>query len=115
MPFTTIQLLWVNIIMDGPPALALGLEPVRDYVLNRKPIKRNSGIIARSMLVNIIINASIIIALVYLQSRYNILNATEIEQGTVVFSVFAFSVLFNALNCRELEFEVLYQTFLKTS
>ncbi len=33
MPFTTIQLLWVNIIMDGPPALALGLEPVRDYVL----------------------------------------------------------------------------------
>ncbi|MGO0943761.1 cation transporting ATPase C-terminal domain-containing protein, partial [Clostridioides difficile] len=38
MPFTTIQLLWVNIIMDGPPALALGLEPVRDYVLKRKPI-----------------------------------------------------------------------------
>ncbi|HBF6261383.1 TPA: HAD-IC family P-type ATPase, partial [Clostridioides difficile] len=33
MPFTTIQLLWVNIIMDGPPALALGLEPVRDHVL----------------------------------------------------------------------------------
>ena len=28
-------------------------------------------------------------------------NATKIEQGTVVFSVFAFSVLFNALNCRE--------------
>ena len=90
MPFTTIQLLWVNIIMDGPPALALGLEPVREYVLNRKPIKRNSGIIARSMLVNIIINASIIIILIYLQSRFNILNATEIEQGTVVFSVFAF-------------------------
>ncbi len=57
MPFTTIQLLWVNIIMDGPPALALGLEPVRDYVLKRKPINRHSGIIARSMFVNIIINA----------------------------------------------------------
>ena len=61
MPFTTIQLLWVNIIMDGPPALALGLEPVRDYVLDRKPIKRNAGIIARSMGVNIIINAVLII------------------------------------------------------
>ena len=67
MPFTTIQLLWVNIIMDGPPALALGLEPVRDYVLDRKPIKRNAGIIARSMGVNIIINAVLIILIVYTQ------------------------------------------------
>ena len=101
MPFTTIQLLWVNIIMDGPPALALGLEPVRDYVLSRKPIKRDAGIIAKSMIVNITLNASIIIGLIYLQSNYNILGATEAQKGTVVFSVFAFSVLFNALNCRE--------------
>ena len=101
MPFTTIQLLWVNIIMDGPPALALGLEPVRDYVLDRKPIKRNAGIIARSMGVNIIINAVLIILIVYTQQTFNILNATPDEQSTVVFSLFAFSALFNALNCRE--------------
>ncbi|HBG8369415.1 TPA: HAD-IC family P-type ATPase, partial [Clostridioides difficile] len=49
MPFTTIQLLWVNIIMDGPPALALGLEPVRDHVLNRKPVDRKANIISKSM------------------------------------------------------------------
>lgn len=36
LPFTTIHLLWVNIIMDGPPALALGLEPVRQTVMKRK-------------------------------------------------------------------------------
>ncbi|HBH4172698.1 TPA: HAD-IC family P-type ATPase, partial [Clostridioides difficile] len=47
MPFTTIQLLWVNIIMDGPPALALGLEPVRDHVLNRKPVDRKANIISK--------------------------------------------------------------------
>lgn len=101
MPFTTIQLLWVNIIMDGPPALALGLEPVRDYVLNRKPINRKSGIIARSMAVNIFINAFLIIAIVYGQYLFNILKATPTEQPTVVFSLFAFCALFNALNCRE--------------
>lgn len=101
MPFTTIQLLWVNIIMDGPPALALGLEPVRDYVLNRKPINRKSGIIARSMAVNIFINAFLIIAIVYGQYLFNILKATPSEQPTVVFSLFAFCALFNALNCRE--------------
>lgn len=101
MPFTTIQLLWVNIIMDGPPALALGLEPIRDYVLKRNPIRRNAGIIARSMCVNIVINAMLIVSIVQLQGYFNILNATPKEQGTVVFSLFAFSALFNALNCRE--------------
>ncbi|KHS56231.1 MAG: calcium-translocating P-type ATPase, PMCA-type [Terrisporobacter othiniensis] len=101
MPFTTIQLLWVNIIMDGPPALALGLEPVRDYVLKRKPIRRKAGIIARSMAVNITINAFLIISIVHLQEFYNILQATPQEQSTVIFSLFAFSALFNAFNCRE--------------
>ena len=101
MPFTTIQLLWVNIIMDGPPALALGLEPVRDYVLKRKPTKRNASIISKSMGINIIINAFLIICIVQSQLLFNILGATNEQQGTVVFSLFAFSALFNAFNCRE--------------
>ncbi|MEF9990658.1 MAG: calcium-translocating P-type ATPase, PMCA-type [Romboutsia sp.] len=113
MPFTTIQLLWVNIIMDGPPALALGLEPVRDYVLNRKPINRNTGIIARSMSINIIINAFVIITLVQFQSIFNVLGATEAEQGTVIFSVFAFSALFNAFNCREFGLNSILPNFFK--
>ena len=113
MPFTTIQLLWVNIIMDGPPALALGLEPVRDYVLKRKPIRRKAGIIARSMAVNIIINAFLIITIVNIQEFYNILNASPEEQGTVVFSLFAFSALFNAFNCREFGVNSIIPNFFK--
>ena len=42
-----------------------------------------------------------IVSIVQLQSYFNILNASPKEQGTVVFSLFAFSALFNALNCRE--------------
>ena len=113
MPFTTIQLLWVNIIMDGPPALALGLEPVRDYVLKRKPIRRKAGIIARSMTVNILINAFLMITIVSLQEFYNILNATPKEQGTVVFCLFAFSALFNAFNCREFGLNSIIPNFFK--
>lgn len=113
MPFTTIQLLWVNIIMDGPPALALGLEPVRDYVLKRKPIRRKAGIIARSMAVNITINAFLIITIVHLQEFYNILQATPEEQSTVIFSLFAFSALFNAFNCREFGLNSIIPNFFK--
>jgi len=109
MPFTTIQLLWVNIIMDGPPALSLGLEPVRDAVLNRKPTNRNASIITKQMIKTMISNAIYITCVIMIQMKFNILGATLPEAGakgpnemqTVLFAVFAFSALFNAFNCRE--------------
>jgi Ca2+-transporting ATPase len=108
MPFTTIQLLWVNIIMDGPPALSLGLEPVRNAVLKRKPVNRNASIITKKMINTMILNALYITAVIILQMKFNILGAdTTIndygvsEMKTVLFGLFAFSALFNAFNCRE--------------
>ena len=105
MPFTTIQLLWVNIIMDGPPALALGLEPVRKHVLDRKPVNRNASIITKSMIFTIIGNALYITLILMLQSSINILNIPEAKGETVMFGIFAFSALFNAFNCREFNFD----------
>ncbi|MCC3863621.1 calcium-translocating P-type ATPase, PMCA-type [Terrisporobacter petrolearius] len=113
MPFTTIQLLWVNIIMDGPPALALGLEPVRDFVLNRKPVNRNANIISKSMIRAIILNALFITGLLLAQSTFNILNVTPEENETVMFSLFAFLALFNAFNCREFGSDSIIPNFTK--
>lgn len=101
MPFTTIQLLWVNIIMDGPPALALGLEPVRKSVLKRRPVNRNTSIITKTMVRSIIINALFISGIIVGQMLFNPLGATESEKETVLFGLFAFQALFNAFNCRE--------------
>ncbi|MBU3112690.1 calcium-translocating P-type ATPase, PMCA-type [Clostridium lacusfryxellense] len=109
MPFTTIQLLWVNIIMDGPPALSLGLEPVRDAVLARKPTNRNASIITKQMMTSMIANALYITGIIMIQMKFDILGAGFPKDGvtgsnemqTVLFAVFAFSSLFNAFNCRE--------------
>lgn len=107
MPFTTIHLLWINIIMDGPPALALGLEPIRATVMKRKPIKREAPIINHFMMRTILINSGFITLLLLAQIKWNFLGASmkavgnAVETQTVLFSLFAFSVLFNALNCRE--------------
>ncbi|MBU3130658.1 calcium-translocating P-type ATPase, PMCA-type [Clostridium tagluense] len=109
MPFTTIQLLWVNIIMDGPPALSLGLEPVRDAVLNRKPTNRNASIITKQMMKSMIANAVYITLVIMIQMKFDILGAGFPKEGvtgpnqmqTVLFALFAFSALFNAFNCRE--------------
>lgn len=102
MPFTTIQLLWVNIIMDGPPALALGLEPIRNSVLKRKPVNRKSSIITGVMLKTIVMNALLISGIILVQMLFNPLGATPEEMETVLFGLFAFCALFNAFNCREI-------------
>ncbi|WP_298938856.1 calcium-translocating P-type ATPase, PMCA-type [uncultured Dysgonomonas sp.] len=44
-PFTALQLLWINIIMDGPPALTLGLEPAHGNLMNRLPTKRHDSLL----------------------------------------------------------------------
>ena len=119
MPFTTIQLLWINIIMDGPPALSLGLEAVRDAVLKRKPVDRNASIITKTMIKTMLVNAAYMITIILIQMKYNILGAsTETiggasEMGTVIFTLFAFSALFNAFNCREFGLNSIIPNFTK--
>ena len=119
MPFTTIHLLWINIIMDGPPALALGLEPVRATVMKRKPIKKEAPIINHFMVRTILINSLFITGLLFAQIKWNFLGASDYacgnasEMQTVLFSLFAFSVLFNALNCREFGTGSIFPNLLK--
>ncbi|MDD6794636.1 MAG: calcium-translocating P-type ATPase, PMCA-type [Clostridiaceae bacterium] len=115
MPFTTIQLLWVNIIMDGPPALVLGLEPIRSYVLDRKPIDRKASIITKGMVRSIILNALYVVSILLLQQNFNILGAESGEKETVLFSLFAFSSLFNAFNCREFGYNSILPNFTKNT
>ena len=102
-PFTALELLWINIIMDGPPALTLGLEPLRSDLLKRKPTKRSENIISGSMLVRIFTNGIFISAVFMLQHFENFLGAAPEEEATVLFTLFVLFQLFNAFNCRELD------------
>ena len=45
-PFTAIQILWVNIIMDGPPAMTLGVEPARPGIMNASPRQPDAHILS---------------------------------------------------------------------
>ena len=47
-PFTVVQILWVNIIMDGPPALSLGVEPPRTGVMDEPPRRSDARILSGS-------------------------------------------------------------------
>lgn len=53
-PLTTVQLLWVNLIMDTLGALALATEPPHKGLMNRPPVRRDTGFITNVMWRNII-------------------------------------------------------------
>ncbi len=49
-PFTAIQILWVNIIMDGPPAMTLGVEPARPGIMHGVPRAADTHILSGARL-----------------------------------------------------------------
>jgi P-type Ca2+ transporter type 2C len=49
LPLLATQILWINLVTDGPPALALGLDPADPKVMNRPPRPQGSGVITRRM------------------------------------------------------------------
>lgn len=113
LPFTTIQLLWVNLIMDGPPALSLGLEALRENLMKKEPVKRDANIITGHMLSRIIVNGIFIIIMMMLLINNNILGGNAQQQNAIVFTSFVLFQLFNAFNSRELEDESIFKNLLK--
>ena len=101
-PFSALDLLWINIIMDGPPALTLGLEPIRDDLMTRKPTARSESIVSKEMLRRIAVNGVFMCLVCLAQQGFNFLGVEENMVQTSVFTLFVMFQLFNAFNCREL-------------
>ena len=112
-PFTAIQMLWINLIMDGPPAVTLGLEPMRDGLMDRSPTPRNSNIVSKDMLSRIIVNGLYMTLIVVMQTELNFLGIEEGHESTAVFTLFVLFQLFNAFNARELGNNSIFKNFLK--
>ncbi|MBW2988028.1 haloacid dehalogenase [Candidatus Woesearchaeota archaeon] len=53
LAITPVQLLWINLLTDGLPALALGVDPTPPGIMKKRPIKHGEGIINKRVLVSI--------------------------------------------------------------
>lgn len=99
-PFTPIQILWVNIIMDGPPAMALGLEPTRPEIMREKPRIPGADILTWSRLALVCFLGGIMVVgtlgvLVWALGRYGTPTAL-----TMAFTTFVLFQVFNVFNAR---------------
>ncbi len=100
-PFSSTVLLWLNIIMDGPLALSLGLEMRSDNTLGKRPVKRSEDILSGKLLLRIGLHSAYICLVVVLQRYLNFLGAEMSEQNAVVITMFVFFQVANAVNSRE--------------
>ena len=100
-PLLSMQLLWINLVTDGLPAVALGVEPVEDDVMYKKPKPKNEGIFAHGLGLRIILQG-LMIGILSLAGFYLGEKMTgELAGGqTLAFMVLALSQIVQAFNMR---------------
>jgi P-type Ca2+ transporter type 2C len=101
-PLLPVQILWVNLVTDGLPALALGMDPVDPQVMSKKPRDPAEPVVTGRRGAVMILQGAFI-ALCTLGAYVFVLNAEKgsVERArTVAFVVLSCSQLFHAFNCR---------------
>lgn len=102
-----MQILWINIIMDGPPAQSLGVEPPDESITkSKKPRNAQEPIINRFVFQRVLLSAFCIVT----GTLYVFYNETEEDANghrhttprdtTMTFTCFVFFDMLNALSCR---------------
>ncbi|XP_010353932.2 LOW QUALITY PROTEIN: calcium-transporting ATPase type 2C member 2 [Rhinopithecus roxellana] len=101
-PLNAMQILWINIIMDGPPAQSLGVEPVDKDTLRQPPRSVGDTILSRALVLKIFMSAVVIISgtLFIFWKEMPEDRASTPRTTTMTFTCFVFFDLFNALTCR---------------
>ena len=100
-PFISIQLLWINLITDSLPALALGTERVEDDIMNKKPMAKNESLFAHGYGLRIFLQGCLFAALSL--GAYFIgeqMTGTVSGGSTLAFVTLALSQVFHAYNMR---------------
>jgi Ca2+-transporting ATPase len=102
IPLKPIQLLILNLVTDGAPALALGLEKGDPDIMKRKPRPPKEPVVNREMLVGIIVQAVVMTAAVLLAFMYGLKRYSGDLNGaqTVAFATLVMSELFRAFTAR---------------
>jgi P-type Ca2+ transporter type 2C len=98
-----VQILWINLITDGPTALALGLEPAEKDVMQRRPRNPDESILTRSaLLVILVIGAWLGLLTLYAFSGFY---EVDIDRArTMAFTGLIIFEMYNVLNFRSFRF-----------
>lgn len=103
-PLLPVQLLWINLITDSFPAIALGIEPPEKDIMKRRPAQKEKSLFAGGMAANILVEGIMIgtLALLAFAIGCNVYASLEVGR-TMSFTVLGMSQLLHAFNMRSEE------------
>ena len=99
VPFAPVQLLFINLLTDSLPALAIGMEPADDGLLKEKPRDPKEGLLTKDFLIRMVSQGALI-AVVVITAFYLGLKNGSAMASTMAFSTLTLARLFHGFNCR---------------
>jgi Ca2+-transporting ATPase len=100
VPFTAIQLLWINIIMDGPPAMTLGIEPGRPGLMQEAPRTPGAQILTGRRLARLAMYGITMMIGTLAVYIYALDEGDQVYAMTLAFTTFVLYQFFNVFNAR---------------
>lgn len=99
VPFKAVHLLFINLLTDSLPAIALGVEPHSSDVMNEKPRPKNQSILAKKVLTNICVEGVVIGVMTMIAFYVGFMRNAEVA-STMAFSTLCLSRLVHGFNCK---------------
>ena len=99
VPFKAVHLLFINLLTDSLPAIALGVEPHSSDVMNEKPRPKNQSILTKKVLTNICVEGVVIGVMTMIAFYVGFLRNAEVA-STMAFSTLCLSRLVHGFNCK---------------
>lgn len=99
VPFKAVHLLFINLLTDSLPAIALGVEPHSSDVMNEKPRPKNQSILTKKVLTNICVEGIVIGVMTMIAFYVGFMRNAEVA-STMAFSTLCLSRLVHGFNCK---------------
>ena len=100
VPFAPVHLLFINLLTDSLPAIALGLEPYHHDVMGEKPRPVKESILTKDFLIRIGVEGGVIGAVVLAAFLIGYRDGNKVLAGTMAFAVLCLSRLLHGYNCK---------------
>lgn len=100
MPFAPVHLLFINLVTDSLPALAIGMEPAEEDLLLKPPRDPKQGILTRDFLLGILLQGALIAASTMISFQTGLRTGGQADASTMAFTTLTLARLFHGFNCR---------------